>query len=75
MGKINIGKIFASFVGCFFIAFIGMSGQPQILPDVSPSLQALDSLFTMNLSEPAVLVLSGLGLIGVASIARERLKD
>ncbi len=75
MGKINIGKLFASFVGCFFLAAVGVSGQPHILPEVSPSLQALDNLFTFNISEPVLLILSGIGLIAIASAARERLKD
>ncbi len=75
MGKTNIGKILASFAGCFFMTVISFSGHNQILPDVSPSLQVLENLFSLNLSEPALLVLSGIGLIGIGSIARERLKN
>ena len=74
MEKINIAKIFASFAGCFFVAAISVFNQPQILPDVSPSLGAINNLFSLHLSEPAILILSGIGLIGIASVAREGLK-
>ena len=74
MGKINIKKILASFCGCFAITAIGAFHQPQVLPDISPSLEALNNLFSVNISQPAALILSGIGLICIASAARGSIK-
>ncbi len=70
MEKINIRKILASFGGCFAVTAISALHQPQVLPDISPSLEALNNLFSANISQPAALILSGIGLICIASAAR-----
>jgi len=74
MGKMNRGTLLVSFTGCFLIAAISMLSQPQILPQITPSLEALNNLLSTKLSEPVSLIFSGMGLITIASVAREKIK-
>ncbi len=73
MNKINTKRILASCTCCLIVTAIGAFYQWGLQPDLSPALLGLKQLFPLHMSESSSLVLSGMGLLGISTVAREHI--